>query len=403
MKESISSQKFYIKPIAGRLILFVLLWSGLFSFSGCSDVELCSGLDLSPDCQPAIFLTQFIGENRYGSHLYLTSTGVQGFQINQDSGMLTELTSSPFGTACTKAIKITSDQNFLYFADDTSKLYSIGLTSPESLGSSVQVFTTFSFVDDPVFSSNGKHTFLIGDSSENIISANYDNSTGSITAVSGSPFGSGCYSSLQQVGNFLFASESHPSVASSFYRSFSYSETDGSLTLMHSSSIERKINDQVKHPEKDIVYASNAYSAIESVFAFELNTIDGSFTELTGSPFSYTASNKYQSILAIHPEGTYLYLYSSTDAGLKVFEIDSATGALSYLATHDLNIANNINDLIVDPSGKYLYLTNSGVKEIWVISIDSSTGMLMQLTDSTVSTGVDTPTSLELYTATIPW
>jgi 6-phosphogluconolactonase (cycloisomerase 2 family) len=109
------------------------------------------------------------------------------------------------------------------------------------------------------------------------------------------------------------------------------------------------------------LYISNSYidgqpNNGSQIFGYSISPVDGTLTELTGSPFFLFPPPSSIQGLAISPNGQFLYGadYSGFIYG---FSVDSTSGTLSLISGTPLASGPNAQ-LVVDPSGKFLYASN---------------------------------------------
>jgi 6-phosphogluconolactonase (cycloisomerase 2 family) len=208
--------------------------------------------------------------------------------------------------------------------------------------------------------------FYAADSAGGVDAFQVNNSTGVPSAVAGSPFGSGkCYEiTADPLGKFVYASDYSDGAILGFTVS-----TTGALTPIPGSpvglpgaptSMPRGIVDT-----GDFVYV--ALSGTNEIAGFSIDAKTGALTAVPGSPFPSAAvpTNLAQS-------NDFLYEVSGKDGSVSGYSISPSSGALTAIPGSPF--FHGIATMVADPSGKYLYLSSS----VGIIgsNIDSSTGAL---------------------------
>jgi 6-phosphogluconolactonase (cycloisomerase 2 family) len=127
-------------------------------------------------------------------------------------------------------------------------------------------------------------------------------------------------------------------------------------------------------PTGKFLYVANTFSG--DISAFGINAGTGALSPVPGSPFPIEAGVNG---IAIDPTGAYLYAISGSSGNLWEFSIDAA-GVLHNLTGSPLLIDAAVSDsgaVTIDPSGKYLYVTGdaTSVTSIYAFTIDPATGV----------------------------
>lgn len=102
----------------------------------------------------------------------------------------------------------------------------------------------------------------------------------------------------------------------------------------------------------------------------------GTLTALSGSPFTLSAKPLSMSL---SPGGSFLYV--GTAAGIYVYSVDSASGALTVANNGSVLSTDLAGTLQMDPSGSWLVDSGPGLAEVFAISIDPNTGLLATNTE----------------------
>lgn len=91
------------------------------------------------------------------------------------------------------------------------------------------------------------------------------------------------------------------------------------------------------------------------ILAYRINQVNGTLTEIAGSPFSFPHTGSIQG-LAAAPNGRFLYAADATGS-IDAFSVESATGIPTEIPGSPFASGTNFQ-LVVDPSGKFLYASD---------------------------------------------
>ena len=369
------------------------------------------------------------------------SNDVSGYDLNATTGGLTAITGSGF-PAGTKPSAITVDPNtkFVYVANSGSNNvseYHINLTtgalnhvagSPVMAGTAPAALTVdpsgkFVFVSN--MNSNDISSFSLGStgaltplvpgphrarggpaalvvsSGRTPVSyiptfayvANFaldatavpafsvDPSTGDLTMIAGSPFGTGEPQSLASSpnGKFLYTANDDGSDTVGEYR---VNATTGSLTSGGTIKGGSGTSFVAVDPSSRFVYEVGVNT--DGVFAYSINPTTGVLTKIGGSPFSSEISAPFG--VAVDPTGRFLLVVDGvtcgtcTPLGITVFAINPNNGALSLVAGSPFSPPPGVfslREVTVDPTGRFAYLVNNeGTCCVSSYSINRGTGAL---------------------------
>jgi 6-phosphogluconolactonase (cycloisomerase 2 family) len=282
-----------------------------------------------------------------GEFVYVSNFGtdnVSVFSINQVNGIVTEVAGSPFPAEVGPVdVQLDPGGELLHVVNNGSNSVSIFSINPSTGVLTLKDVTRTRTEPVAIAISAGatpvsiKPAFLYAltdlTHTERIVGYLVDESTGTLSAIPGSPYSLG---------------------------------TEGSGLAMH--------------PNGQFVYVAKPglLSGQNSIAAFEVNPVSGALSSVAGSPFP-AGTNPY--VIAIEPSGRFLYGLSSA-LNLSAFSIDPSTGALDQIAGSPFNIPTlTVNTISVDPTGRFLYVGSHS--EIVVYHIDGSTGGLTQVGSGT--------------------
>ncbi|MEE9392908.1 MAG: beta-propeller fold lactonase family protein [Planctomycetota bacterium] len=119
------------------------------------------------------------------------------------------------------------------------------------------------------------------------------------------------------------------------------------------------------------LYVLNSGSS--QVEAFGIDLASGALASVDTEGSLNTAAN-----LAVHPSGKFLYVVTNF-FGVKIFDVDSATGALTYNGAIDATTGNGANSITTNPSGTFAYVVNRQDSNVSSYTINISTGALSQV------------------------
>lgn len=272
-----------------------------------------------------------------GRFLFVANGGddsVSTFSLDQSSGLVTEVSGSPFPTDVTPiTISIDPSGEFIYVTNTDSSTVSIHRLDPTSGALSlVQTARTrlsptalaFSSGTTPITRSP-KYVYVANQGSNSISGFGINASTGALSSISGSPFGTG----TQPV----------------------------SIT---------------SDPKGKFVYAINNGS--NSITAYQVNSGNGVLTAISGSPF---ASGTNPVGIAVDPTGRFLYVANQQSSDISAFLINSLSGALTPNGPA-ISIAQTPTTLAMDPTGQFVFTgTNTG--SIYSHRINPTTGSLAEV------------------------
>jgi 6-phosphogluconolactonase (cycloisomerase 2 family) len=129
-------------------------------------------------------------------------------------------------------------------------------------------------------------------------------------------------------------------------------------------------------PSGKFLYASDF--DMGAVRVYSINSATGALTEASGSPFMSTQTTGNGGPLAASPDGKFLF-YSDANGDVATFTVSSgvltATGAV-------VHVAGQPSQMVVDPTSKFLYLANHADYQFSVFMIDSNTGALKEIQGS---------------------
>ena len=228
-----------------------------------------------------------------------STTNIEGFTINRSSGALALIPGTP--------VKLT-------FSADT-------------------------IASDP----QGRFLFIGNESGGDIASFKIDPVTGALTPSPNSPISNTGISSVDVFtvdgnGKFLYVGEQNAS-SGALVHGFSIDQTTGALTAISGSPFALGVSTLHADPSGKYLLGVRGYvdlggtSSDNNIHVFAIDPTTGSPSPVSGSPFAMSAAaNEF----AIHPTGKFVYTMdvdaSGSPAAMEGFQMDPTTGILTPLA-----------------------------------------------------------------------
>jgi uncharacterized protein (TIGR03437 family) len=228
----------------------------------------------------------------------------------------------------------------------------------------------------------GKYLYVANYGANNVSAFNIDPATGTLTAVTGSPFavtsGGGPFSlAVDPLGHFLYVADS----ATNDIAAFRIDPVTGALVPVAGSpfgagSIPAGM---VISPSGRLLFVANNGGGVS---VYELDPTSGVPTQISGSPF--TAGSAPNSV-AVDPRGRYLYLvnaaFGASNGNISVFNI-GPTGALTPITGSPYTRGTQPDYIVVDATGQFAYVSNYVSSNVSAFTINSSTGALTPVAGS---------------------
>jgi|HubBroStandDraft_4_1064222.scaffolds.fasta_scaffold01581_3 6-phosphogluconolactonase len=262
---------------------------------------------------------------------------LDGFSINQTTGVLTALAGSPFSTGTISIpgalaappgdLGSSPGSSLLYATDiaaiDAFTISAAGAPTPLS-GSPFVSQSNFSLTVDP----SGRFLYASDDDPPGGILAFTIDSTGALTAVPDSPFtipgqtgADSLPSGIVDTGSYVYAALS----LTNQIAGFSIASGTGALTPVPNSPFSAGTNPTALVLAGNFLYAINSLDGTGTISGYSINSNTGVLTPLSGSPFAINGLS-----MATDYFGEYLYV--AEPAGIQAFSIDYTSGALTPLS-----------------------------------------------------------------------
>jgi 6-phosphogluconolactonase (cycloisomerase 2 family) len=274
-------------------------------------------------------------------------------------------------------------------------------------------------------STSAHNSYVTVPQSNHVVVLHIDDTSGNLSAISGSPFAAGDSPSgiaVTPSKQFAYVANSNDNDISLF----TIDSGNGSLTeVMPRTTAGTNPVALAIDSTGNFLIAANQGSNNVSVFSIASG---GKLSEVAGSPFAvgsgpthlvathsgslYVANTNSLSIsaftitsgtgflmkigtpvalsqapldLALDPAEH--FLYAALPAGFTGFSIDQVTGGLTEITVTPFTAGTIPASLAVSPSGQFLYVANLGSNNVSVFSLDATTGQPTQITNSPFAAG----------------
>lgn len=335
----------------------------------------CGAGNRSPDSLSANTLFIYTGDN--------SGSGISGYYFDTATSTLKAMPSSPFGSGSPAHMALHPNHKFIVGADAHTGLVSVfGIAADGSLVGVVNGTATAQGAAFPTFDPSGRFLYVSNTSSNTISAYSFDQTSGAITALPGSPFSVG-----QQPGGIVFSLDGtvafvtalgKPSVAA-----FSVDPVTGSLS---GSPISSAITGPdpgpvLLHPSGKYLYVGNQNLVpygMGTVSAFEVN--GGYMREISGSPF---ASAEGLLGVSMTRSGKYLFAVNCIANSISVFTI-AADGTLAHVPGSPFHDGQIPGFATPDPSEKFVAVSRLSHTpgQIAMYAMDPNSGRLQLLSNA---------------------
>jgi 6-phosphogluconolactonase (cycloisomerase 2 family) len=296
---------------------------------------------------------------------------IAAFRADPYSGVLTQLSGSPYTVGDgVRSVALHPSGKFLYAANPGQDENDVSLFAINSNGTLNEIFPRTPVGTSPTLvavDSAGAYLYVANTLSNNISVFSIDSSSGALTAVTGSPFGTNLSLTdmvLSPSGNFLYISAANqPSgvIAVFSITAGVISSSAVSLTFTADSSP----TGMVINPTGTYLYAANGGIG-NSISIYSIGS-NGALTAAPGSPLADTSQHPVALIL--DPKGQFLYVANQGSSGSGAGSTSSGSNIGTYSITSGTGFPAAVQDspfasetqpsfLAMDPNGNYLYVGN---------------------------------------------
>jgi 6-phosphogluconolactonase len=340
--------------------------------------------------------------NNAGNPLTVSSSGAFTFTspVNQGGSYVVTVGSQPSGQSCSVSqasgtntqsnitsvlVSCLSAGKFAYvpnFGGNNISGFSINQTTGALTAISGSPYPAGVLPYGIAVTPSGKFAYAINYNSNSISQYSINTTSGALSAIGGSEFtGPGPRVILvHPTANFVYVANQIANTVSSY----SIDPVSGILTALATVPTGSQPISMAINRAGGYLYTVNIVDS--TVSAFAINSTTGALTSVAGSPFSSGAG---PTSIAISPSGGFAYVGGQGDivdpatAGITSFQINPSTGAL----VSPLFLSSGFSaSLAIDPTGQFLYSVGAG---LFGYSINASTGALTELSSSPFTIGSD--------------
>lgn len=247
---------------------------------------------------------------------------------------------------------------FAYVANQLSNnlsAYAIGSSGTLSAVAGSPFSTTeatpFALTVDP----NGQFLFVANNGSNDVSTFAIDPVTGGLSSAGfPAPTGTGPVAlTVDRTDRFLYVAN----LASNSVSAFSIDQATGLLTAVAGSPFAIGVGPSslAVDPGGNFLFVANFDGGDVSVLV--IDQVSGALSAVSGSPFG--AGTGPDSI-AIDPTGAFAYVANQTSKSISEFAINASSGALTAVSGSPLGVTVSPESLAVDPAGRYVYAANAG-------------------------------------------
>ncbi len=298
-----------------------------------------------------------------GEFLYVSNSSsntIAGFRIDAGSGAITQIAGSPFSSTGRAPGRIATDAQgkLLFVADQQASSFSAYLINNASGALTPGATQTLASPSlDLVVDTTAKSVYVL--TATQVWGFRFDNTTGTLTSLPGSPFSTGGLVlarriTLDLAGPFLYVTDS---LGIAVFQIAS----DGSLLLASRfPETDTPVFGIAVHPATRVVYTASPGSAAgqpSGILGFTPGS-SGTLTLLSGSPFATNLT--FTGELLFVPSGKFLFASGGlSDVGaLFGFSVGS-TGQLTQVSQSALPASTAVAQLTLAPTGAFLYSANA--------------------------------------------
>jgi len=277
---------------------------------------------------------------------------IRGYRLQAVGYVYTGSGSNPRG------VVVTPSQDFLYIAEGNVGIagYAVntinGVLTPVP-GSPFLTGPEFNIVMHP----SGKWLVAVSGSTVSVYAISP--STGALTSVQTISGDSPISAAIDPTGSFLFAAN----VNSNSVSAFTFDQNTGLLTPVAGSPFPAGLNPQsvaIEHGK--FLYVPNGNSA--SVSAYAINAKTGALLPVPGSPFPTGAVP-----VTATTKNSFLFVGNSADKTVSQYAIDKTTGALTQIAAPFPTGSSGPLGLTASPTEPLLYVADHDSDEVLVLGI----------------------------------
>ena len=262
----------------------------------------------------------------------------------------------------------------------------------------------FAFANRAVANPIPKFAYVTNRGDGTVSAYTINSSTGSLSAVPGSPFQAGIGPTSVAVdpsNRFAYVANLSGGSARGHVSAYTINSSTGALSAIAGSPFKAGNTPYgvTVDPSGRFAYVANLDG--DNVSAYAINSSTGALREVAGSPF---AAGVQPTSVAVDPSGQFVYVANScfsssicSEGTVSAYTINSSTGALRKVAGSPFPAGVQPTSVTVDPSGRFAYVANECVPcsrgNVSAYTIDNSTGALHAVAGSPFA-AADGPSSV---------
>jgi 6-phosphogluconolactonase len=330
--------------------------------------------------------------NSYGNN-------VSAYTIDSATGALRAVAGSPFEAGKGPTVTVDPSGRFAYVAnyfDNNVSAYTInsstGALSAVAGSPFAAGYQPLSVTVDPL----GRFVYVTNTCRSanhcrfgNVTAYTINKSTGTLRAVTGSPFAAGSAPlsvTVDPSGQFAYVVNYSGNVSA-----YTIDSSTGALSAVAGSPFATGNGPRsvTVDPSGQFAYVANGEA--DNVSAYTINRSTGALRAVAGSPF---AAGGFPVSATVDPSGKFAYVANYVDNTVSAYTINRSTGALGAVSGTPFAAGNSPASVAVDPSGQLAYVANvcnssadCSAGTVSAYSIDSSTGALSAVDGSPFAAG----------------
>jgi 6-phosphogluconolactonase (cycloisomerase 2 family) len=208
---------------------------------------------------------------------------------------------------------------------------------------------------------SGKFLYVVSTSSKAIYGFSIDPNLGTLTPLSNSPISTDAEPNdvaVDPSGRFLYVTEYPGNVVSSGSVLAFAIDSSGNLSAISGSPFASGPNPGAVtvDPTGQFLYVATSTSTSQ-VWAYTIDPATGALSAISGSPYP---AGQNSSSVAVDPSGQALFVSNEVSSNIAVYEIDNFSGQLVHEAQPPVASGTYPIWLGVDPYGSFLYVTGEG-------------------------------------------
>ena len=320
------------------------------------------------------------GQARFVFVSNISDSAISTYRVNSSTGLLTPIGTTSLGAGIyPRSMATDSQHKFLYTANPNSFSISGFAIDPTSGSLSALAGSPFASQFPGALAVDPLGKFLYAaDGTGSAITYSMD-ASGIPTHVTQTPQANGAAVGIAIVpsGKFVYTANINANTVSFF----SVDAPSGALTLAGQVATGLNPESVTLDSSGKFLLAPNGNGQSVSVYSLDPNS--GVPNPVLGSPF---AAGVIPIAVAFHPSGNFAYAVNQGSNTVSAFAVDSS-GVFSPISGSPFAIPGGSGPaaVSVDPLGKWLYVLNQSTNNIAIFSIDSMTGALTSL--GSIATG----------------